>query len=258
MKKLIWGMLILSLGLLTSCGLNQNLTNQQAEQQKRSELIKKNRKVWNKRIKSAKDVNDPNYDKEILKIPSGYDDSTMSLQRLKDGNQNVIVGQVLNLQPEFGRKVVTETKGTVYVQNVISGDKSLKGRTIKTEFSGGLAKSEDYFRSLDGDFVGSQFGVPNPKTIVYSSIATKPIPKIGSKFIAGIKLYSPDNKTQQATYKKYGLTTKNFYVLENPEVTFWIKKDNEYKINNPAFYLPKNRSKVRNILKLTNKLNEQN
>lgn len=258
MKKSLLVVLLLSLVLLTSCGLKHNQSQSSIEQQKRTQLIKKNRSIWNKKVKAAKNVNQPNYDKYLVQIPEGYDDESMSLKRLKNGNQNLIVGQVLNLQPEFGRLFVIETKATVYVKKVISGDTSLKGKTIKTEFSGGLSKAKDYFNTFEGEYVGAEFGVPDKKTIIYSDSPTKPMPGIGDQIIVGIKHYKPESEARKKMYLNYGLTTENFYVLENPETTFWVKKKKSYRLNNPAFYLKENSSKIKNMLKLTEQLNKNN
>lgn len=259
MKKLVALALFTSILAIGLSGCQNNSTSQsKIEQQKRTKLIQKNKEVWDKKVKKAKNVDHPNYDKYLINVPEHYNDEEMSFSRLKNGNQFVIAGQVINLQPEFGLLFMTETKATIYVEKVISGDKKLQGKTIKTEFSGGLAKAKDYFNSVEGTYEGDSEGVPDPKTIVYSTNPNVPMPKIGSHFIVGMKRYKPSSEYRaDKLYKKYGLTTKNFYVINNPEVTYWIKKGGEYRLNNPAFYQKKNANKYPQIFKLTKKLNQE-
>ena len=56
-------------------------------------------------------------------------------------------------------------------------------------------------------------------------------------------------------YQKMGLTD-NFYIVNNPEVTFWIKENDKYRLNNSAFYQTENKAKYSNIFKITKYLNQ--
>ena len=258
MKKMVLFVAFLSLFLLTSCGLSKNSANEQAkiEQEKRVNTIKKNRKAWNKRVKAATNVDMPG-DEYLVRVPDGYNDEQMSLKRLENGNQDVVKASVINLQPEFGRLFTVETKATIYIEKVISGDKMLQKKNIKTEFSGGLTRAGEYFTNFEGQYDGAQFGFNDKKTIVESNNPTIPMPEIGDHIIVGISKYQPDNKYQKADRKKHGLTIDNFYPINNPEVTFWIKKKGKYRLNNPAFYKKENRGKNPQIFKLTKQLNQK-
>lgn len=257
MKKVIWVAALLSLFVLTSCGLNKNSTteNTRVEQQKRQQTIEKNRRTWDKQVKSATKYEVPG-DKSLVRIPNGYQDEDMSWTRFKNGNQLVVQAQVINLQPEFGRLFVNNTKATIYIKKVISGDKNLQGENIKTEFSGGLAKAGDYFNNFEGQYDGASVGFPDKKTVIYATTAVKPIPKIGQRIVIGLKRFDPAENNDGKVYAKLGLTAKNFYVINNPEVTFWVKKDGKYRLNNPAFYQKKNQGLYPNIQKITAQLNK--
>lgn len=259
MKKKSLLVLALCLFLLAGCSLNNNTAEQQQkiEQQKRQKTIKHNRQVWNKKVEAAKDVNQPNYDKYLTVVPSGYKDEDMSLAHLKNGNKLLVRAQVINLQPEFGRLWLIETKATIYIDKVISGDKKFQGKTVKTEFSGGLSKAQDYFNTFEGEYVGEDFGVKDSKTIIYHTNPTIPMPKIGQQIVVGLNKYRPETKARKKLYEGYGLTTKNFYVINNPEVTYWVKQQGKFELNNPAFAKKENRGKYPNLVKITKKLNEQ-
>jgi len=258
MKKVFLIIAFFSVFLLAGCNQQSDSTaeNRRVEQQEQSRLIKQNRKVWNEKVRSAKDIRLPNYDRYITKVPTGYNDDGMSLVRLEKGNQFVVKAKVMNLQPEFGLFTV-ETKASILITEVISGDKSLQGKTVKTEFSGGLAKAKDYFTDIEGNYSGKEFGVSDPKTIIYSTNPVIPMPKIGNTVILGLSHYRAENKYQQKMAQKNGLMTKNSYMINNPEVTYWVMGQGKFKLNNPAFYRKENRGKYPNLFKLTKVLNEK-
>jgi len=253
MKKLSWVFLALGLLLLAGCSAN-NQKSKQAERQLQ-QTIQKNKIAWNKQKHAAVNINHKNYDRYVTQVPSGYQDDDMSLNRFKNGSQLVVQAQVVNLQPEMGR-LVTETKATIHIQKVISGDKDYQNKTVKTEFSGGLSKAKDYFHSIEGEYVGADYGIKDPKTIVYTTEPNIPMPKIGQTIIIGLNRFKPENKAQRVMYQKHGLTTKNFYVIDNPEVTYWVKRNGEFKLNNPAFVKADNKGKYPNLHKVTKKLND--
>lgn len=257
MKKILLVLSFLTVLLISGCSLKQN-QNTKMTQQQQSKLIKHNQKIWDKKVQAAKNINSPNYDRYVTVIPQGYNDEDMSLKRFKNGNQLAVEARVINLQPEIDRLSDTQTKATILIEKVLAGDKKLQGKTIKTEFTGGLTTAGDYFISIEGNYEGDQMGFPDKKTSIYTTTATKPMPKIGQRVILGLKRYQPENKYRRALLKKNGLTTKNFYVIQNPEATMWVKENGKYRVNNPAFYLKENKTKVKNMMKLTAKLNKEN
>lgn len=255
MKKKV--LIILFFGcffLLAGCNLKNNQVT--IDRSKQTRLIKKNQRIWSRRIKNTHPVSDAMFDKKIIRVPDGYNDEDMSYERLKNGNQLLIKGKVINLQPENYRSIGTETKGTVQIEKVISGDESFKGKTIETEFSGGITQAKDYFTSIEGKYFGKGYGFSNPKTKVLVTNSVVPMPNIGNTVILGLNKYRPENKYRQAMYKKNGLTLKNFYVINNPEVTYWVMRNGQFKLNNPAFYQKKNRNKYPQLFKITKKLNK--
>lgn len=255
MRKLSWIGLFLSVLILAGCSF-QSGSNSETHQArvKRQEAIKKNQQIWNQKTKSVVNVHLP--DNGLYTVPVGYKDEDMSLSRLKNGNQLVVKAQVINLQSELGRIYTPETKATIYVKQVISGDKNLVGHNLKTEFSGGLAKAGDYLVSIEGKYYGAEYGVKDPKTMVYANKPTAPMPKIGSTVVLGLNKYRPETKGRVKMYRQYGLTPDNFYVVNNPEVTFWVSQNGKLKLNNPAFYLKANQGKYPNLLKMTAELNK--
>lgn len=237
---------ILSLILLSGC--NKPISHDSiAQQGQRKSEIKVNQKRWQGRLEKVKVIDQPNFKKAFTTVPNGYDDESMSLQSLKNANQFVVKGQIVNLNSMIGRPLAPETKATIYIEKIISGDKSLENKTIKTVFAGGFARVRDLY---------SSFGINNPQEVVYYPSETFLIPKIGTQVIMGIKKFRPENIGQKKLYKRFNLNTNNFYTINNPETTFWVKSHHKYKLNNPAFYQEKSQYKFKNIYKLTNRFNQ--
>ncbi|AUI72476.1 hypothetical protein COSHB9_09550 [Companilactobacillus alimentarius] len=54
-------------------------------------------------------------------------------------------------------------------------------------------------------------------------------------------------------YKQnYGLTTRNFYIIRDPYILFWVKKKGEYYPNNPQLRKSGN-SRMTDLNKFVNK-----
>lgn len=130
----------------------------------------------------------------------------------------------------------------------ISGDKKLQGRTIKTVFAGGLT---------EGKYLYGDYGIRNQQEKIYYPSATFPMPKIGSRLILGIGNYHFESNEQKRMYRRFNLTSHNFYIVNNPETTFWIKTNGKYRLNNPAFNNSAAKHEFKNIYKLTDKWNER-
>lgn len=248
MKK-IFGLLALLTLVLAGCSSQK----QPQDTKEQTKLIQKNKKVWNNKLKKVQVIKFPG--EKIISVPSGYNDEDMSLARFKSGSQLVVKARVINLEPEPTRVLTPETKASIYIEKVIQGDKSLNNSTIKTEFSGGLIRAQNYLVNVEGQYTGEQFGVKDPQTLVYGQTLTKPMPKIGQTVILGLNKFRAINEHQEKMYQKMGLTD-NFYTINNPEVTFWIKKNGKYRLNNPAFYQAKNQAKYTNIFKITKYFNQ--
>ncbi|ALB29379.1 hypothetical protein [Companilactobacillus heilongjiangensis] len=253
MKKLSWLIVTLSLLLIAGCSAKNNDAKQQ--EQKLQQTIRKNQKVWNKQKKSAVNIDHKGYAPFISQVPTGYNDEDMTLSHFKNGSKLVVKAQVVNLEQEHP-SLVTETKATIYIEKVISGDKAYQGRTIKTEFSGGLSTAKYQLTSIEGNYVGAKFGIENPKTSVYLSNPDIPMSNIGQRIIVGLNKFHPESEAEKKTYQKNGLTTKNFFVISNPEVTYWVQKNGKFKLNNPAFYKDENKHRYPNLNKITKSFNK--
>jgi len=253
MKKLSWLIVTLSLLLIADCSAKNNDAKQQ--EQKLQQAIRKNQKVWNKQKKLAVNIDHKGYAPFISQVPTGYNDEDMTLSHFKNGSKLVVEAQVINLEREH-LSLVTETKATIYIEKVISGNKAYQGRTIKTEFSGGLSTAKYQLTSIEGNYVGAKFGIKDPKTSVYLSNPNIPMPNIGQKIIVGLNKFHPESEAEKKTYQKNGLTTKNFFVISNPEVTYWVQKNGKFKLNNPAFYKDENKHRYPNLNKITKSFNK--
>lgn len=250
MKKKVLLLALLSVFILTGCQAKQTTDNTPAQ---RAEMISKNQKKWNVKVNSAKKIDQSALKKAFTTVPQGYDDTEMSWSRLKNGNRYLVEGQVINLQPMLGRSYLTETKATIYVKKVIGGDKSLQGKLVKTVLPGGLAEAKDAYLDVNGQYIGKQFGITDPKTLTYATDVTSPLPRIGQELVIGLGKYQPENANREQMYAKFGLTTKNFYPLNNQDVTFWVKKKGKFYLNNPAF----TEKKYPNLFKVTEILNRR-
>ncbi|WP_334352263.1 hypothetical protein [Companilactobacillus sp. HBUAS56257] len=243
MKKLI----VFTLCLLVLVGCSSKSPQSAALTDKQKIEMKSNQKRYQKRLKNVPVIESKQMQKALTAVPTGYNDENMNFKALKKANRYVVVAQVLNLTPMIGMPIAPETKATVYIKKVISGNQNLLGKTIKTTFSGGLTQVKDLYTS---------YGFKDPKEIVYYPSEIFPIPPIKSTVIMGLGKYFPENKGQAKTYRKFGLTRKNYYPITNSETTFWIRKNGKYKLNNPAFYENKAAKKYPNILKVTAQLNQ--
>ncbi|CAJ1191023.1 hypothetical protein [Companilactobacillus nantensis] len=253
MRKLSWLILGLGVLLLAGCSVKNNQTEQQA--QKLQQTIRKNQKVWQKQKSAAVNVNQKDLAPFVATIPTGYHDEDMSLSRFKNGSQLVVQAQVVNLQAEKPT-LVTETKTTLYIKKVLAGNKDYQGKTIKTELSGGLTTAKFKYTSLEGEYIGKQYGVKNPQTEVYNDNPNSPLPKIGQTIIVGLNPFRPENEHDLKQHQENGLTTKNFYVINNPDVTYWVKRDGKYQLNNPAFSKRDNVKKYPNLNGLSKYFNQ--
>ncbi|GEO57590.1 hypothetical protein [Companilactobacillus bobalius] len=248
MKLKVLTVIILSLLVLTGCQNKPSTHEQQIKTEQRNKTIKANQKNWNKKLENIKVLDQNEFENAFIKIPNGYNDESTSLKNLENGNQYLIEGQLIDLKSMIDRPIAPETEAIVYVSKVISGDRKLQGKTIKTVFAGGLTK---------GKYLYEDYGIKNSQETIYYSSATFPMPKIGSHLIMGIGNYHPDNKRQEEMYGKFGLTKNNFYTINNPETTFWVKTNGKYQINNPAFNNSAAKHEFKNIYKLTDKFNQQ-
>jgi len=240
---------------------SQKLSNSKEDSSLKTE-IKSNKQKWNNKVKNVPIVNYPELDSTSESIENDHlNFSLQPIQGLKDSNLNepnffkkntVINATVVNFEEMRDKVIGPTTEVTIFVNNVLSGQKSLEGRTIKTEFGGGLTKSEYLYTDIEGNYHGNDYGYNDPNTEVFANDPAFPMPKIGSKIVTQVVNFSTISKGQQRNYKtKYQLTPKNFYPIRDPYVLFWIKKKGEYRLNNPEFKDIQNDE----INKITKKIN---
>jgi len=90
----------------------------------------------------------------------------------------VIQGTVINLAEMKDKQFSPRIKATLLVNKVVLGDTSLKGKRIKTEFGGGIAKTKEIYTDIEGNYLRKDYGYTNPQTRVFVSYSSFPIPQI--------------------------------------------------------------------------------
>lgn len=261
---LVISVFLLMILSISGCSFSKKSQSSSNEDTKLQQILKTNQKSWSNQIKDVPKVTPPggedgkesvesdhlNFSNQMVK---GLNNSSFDANLL-NSNKNVIEGTVINLE-EMKDKLGTTTKATVLVDKVLSGENSLKGKKIKTEFGGGLNKTEYVYSDVEGNYLGDKYGYDSPNTRVYVNDPNFPMPKIGSKFVTQIQKYSGRDKIQTKNYKeKYQLTPNNFYIIKDPYVLFWVEKNGKYELNNPIF---KNSKTDSNLDKITKQINKR-
>lgn len=245
MKKILMILSTLILVLpLSACGIN----NQSSKVDKQTEIVQKNKKQWNKQIADLQVENQKGLKNSSAFIPT-------SMEKLKQGNANVIQGTVYNLQKMKSPENMAYTKATIHVDKVISGDKSLKGKNVFTSVDGGITTANNFYKNMN------QTREANHNILV--QFQEFPTPKVGAKVIVGIspveKLNANNSYDQTLKNNKFNLA-KTYY-LQNVQYGLWVKnpKDDKYHLNNPLELkrLSKDLSTKNGIEKLTIELNQK-
>lgn len=169
--------------------------------------------------------------RQYFEITDNY--KGITLDQFKHQNRYVVKGTVLNLQKIKWLSPQPETKLTLKVDQVISGNKGLKGKRVYLNFPGGFGRERDVYAQTT-----------NPDNEIFYQIPNAPIPEIGSKIICG--LLSDEHHTNSQLDQLY---------LSDVEHTFWVKKNGQYELNNPAF---KRVKRDLAIFQLTKKFNRDN
>jgi len=264
MIKKIMAYLIIIFCTVFTCACSkqsQKLSNSEGESSFKSE-IKSNKKEWNIKVKRVPIVNYPKLDSTSESIENDHFNSSLQLIKgLKDNDLDnatffkksiVINATIVNFEEMKDKAIGPTTEVTILVNKVLSGKKSLEGRTIKTEFGGGLTKVKYIYTDVEGNYYGNYYGYDDPNTRLFANDPAFPMPKIGSKIVTQVVNFSTISKGQQRNYKaKYKLTSKNFYPIKDPYVLFWIKNKGGYRLNNPGFKYVQNDE----VNKITKKIN---
>ena len=179
-----------------------------------SVIINKNQKKWSKNTSHIP---------VIRSDAQHFDDRghvAQSMYQLKNVNKAVIKGTIYNLEQMNSPEDLAFTKATVHIDQVISGDESLKNKTVYLTLNGGITSS---------DHKGSN----HEMFVKYDEF---PLPKIGSQIIVGLLPTQLDEPTEyNQAVKQSGFNNKNFYIVNMPQFNFWVKGENDdkYHLNNP-------------------------
>ncbi|OVE97373.1 hypothetical protein [Companilactobacillus bobalius] len=188
--------------------------------------LEQKRYDWRRQISQVRTVK-----RQYSEITDNY--KGITLDQFKRQNRYVVKGKVLNLQKIKWLSPQPETKLTLKIDQVISGNKGLKGKRVYLNFPGGFGRERDIYAQPT-----------KPNNEIFYQIPNAPIPEIGSKVICG--LLSDEHHTNSQLDQLY---------LSDVEHTFWVKRNGQYELNNPAF------KKVKRdlaIFQLTKEFNRDN
>lgn len=188
--------------------------------------LEQNQYNWRHQVSQVRIVK-----RQYFEITDNY--KGITLDHLKRQNRYVVKGKVLNLQKIKWLSPQPETKLTLKIDQVISGNKGLKGKRVYLNFPGGFGRERDIYAQPT-----------KPNNEIFYQIPNAPIPEIGSKVICG--LLSDEHHTNSQLDQLY---------LSDVEHTFWVKRNGQYELNNPAF------KKVKRdlaIFQLTKEFNRDN
>ncbi|MCH4009176.1 hypothetical protein [Companilactobacillus sp.] len=225
---------------LSACSLISNNSKNDVEQHQKfsQHQLDKNDRVWNQKLKDAK-IETTSYGASVQ-----YSMIPTSIAELKQYNKTLVKGTVFNLQQMTGCKDEAYTKVSLFVDEVIRGNKSIQNTIISFNLNSGFI---DHPKQSEYDYI--------KKTEV-------PMPAIGSQLITGLSKRNI-NQISDAKIKNFFQTNQvanfNSYSLNDPVNSLWIKNhgDSKFHLNNP---LLNKRSKddwyANKLLKLTDKLNQ--
>ncbi len=249
MKKTLMIIVALLLFVLPLSAYSVNALNnsnaRQVKHEQSSKLIIRNQKIWQKHTAKADVIHSDEFNNRTAVVSTSF-------EQLQNHSQTVIEGTVYNLQKMSSPEEMSYTKATIFVNRVISGDKSLKNKQIYLAFDGGLVSFDRWYshstRPKDSD---REMLVKNDEF---------PLPKIGSKIIVGLIPNHLDEPTEyNAALKQSGFTINNSYAIENPRYNVWVKAPNaaKYQLNNPKMRKKTNIQQTQDLQKLTQLINRQ-
>ncbi|MFD1471980.1 hypothetical protein [Companilactobacillus mishanensis] len=242
MKKLLGLILLLAIFPLTGCGNLNRQTEAESVHEANSGVdlneVHKKKALWEKKLHSAKiQTIGPNQMEDIAFLPT-------SLDELKTHNNIVANGTIVDLEKMTGNHDSAFTKISMHVEKILYGKKTFYNKTIVF-------------------FLNSGF-IDNPSQKDYNYIASSevPIPKIGSKIIAGFNPLNIDPKNFDGPdefFYKNGVGGKNAFIVNIPIYNLWVQNEGEskYKPNNPTLLKDtKDNWYSKKILSLTKDLNK--
>lgn len=242
-KTLIVLMTLVFVLPLSACSVS-NPRYQNIDQEK---LIKKNSQAWEKKILGMQVVESDEHGDSRGHIVS-------SMTELKKYSKSVIQGRIINFEKMNNTKNVAYTKATVHIDDVISGDKKLKGQDIQMALNSGITSTTKWYADKN-----QTREVAHDILVQYDEF---PLPKIGAKLIVGI---DPTDENEPSPYnmalKRSKFDYGKSYVAIMPKYNFWIKdaNDEKYRLNNPKANedLKNNVEMGQGLNKLTETLNQR-
>lgn len=231
-------MMLLLLSSLIACGKN-NADEQPAVMSKAVQRqTADNGKNWDQQIATAK-ITSTSYNgsNDYSLIPT-------SIKELKKYNPLLIRGTVYNLEKMTGCHNDAYTKVSVFVNKVISGDKSLQGKIINFSLNSGFID-----RPKDDEFN-------------YQKRIEAPMPIIGSQIITGLtprKINSGSKNHVDKFFIDNNATGKLAFNIKDPANNLWIKPagNKSFRLNNPYLNAKqKDDWYSKKLLQLTKELNQ--
>lgn len=249
MRKILMAIVILVFVLpFSAYSVNalQKSTDHSAKSESPSKILKQNQKAWKKSTANAAIIHSDDFNQNRGSVGT-------SLDQLKNQNQAVIKGTVYKLEKMTSPKNTAYTKASIHVDDVISGDESLKHRTIYLALNGGLVSLEQY----------SGLSKPkNPDQKILVKNDEFPLPKVGSEVITGLLPNQVDESSEYGiALKQSGFTVENSFAVNVPQYNFWVKapQASYYSLNNPKVRQksPQNDDLARALQRLTQELNQK-
>ncbi|WCG35682.1 hypothetical protein [Companilactobacillus farciminis] len=244
MKKIL--LILVALGVilpLSACSV-KSMQKDQSRQSKQVQLLEKNKQAWKKEIADADVI-----ESDGLKGESTYVGTT--LNQLKNHNQSLIKGTVVNLEKMHSPKNMAYTKATIHIDKVLSGDKTLQNKDYFVALNGGVVSFDRWYANMS-----------KPKDFNHKMLIKHdefPLPSIGSEIITGLMPIHLDEPLEyNSALKQSGFTIKNSFAMDGAKYNFWIRKPDtkKYQLNNPT--VKKSDTQLaQELTKLTNEINRK-
>lgn len=239
MKKLFIALALLSFTApLTGCQLLSSKNQSDDSTFKINQTrLQHNSQHWQNKIDSAR------IETQTIGSPGQYSLIPTSVDELKKYNPLLIKGTVFNLEPMKNCRNEAYTKVSVFVDQVLKGNKKTESMIINFNLNSGFI-----FKPQQDEFN-------------YIKKTEVPMPEIGSKIITGLTPRKID-PTKKDPITKFFVENQSAdhlsYSINDPIHSFWIKKNNQadFQLNNPLLnQQSKDDWYAKKLLNLTEQLN---
>ena len=213
MKKLLVLSLLLLLPL-TGCQKNPVTTKKESTT---TEIIAKNQQKFQKAQKNTSVIHTNDFTGDYL----GPASTLTELLENRSKGYAVIKGTVYNLESMSEPKNMVWTKTSIRVDQVLTGKKSLKGKTLQVPLKGGLSTTDEYYQDMKKPD-------KNQKILVQNDMA--PLPKIGSQVIIRLEKVDLTKESDYTNYlKNSGFKESTAYNPFYEQSNLWIKEPGKKK-----------------------------